>query len=109
MRSIAQSKYGDGPGSASNSLDLLTSQSLINMDEEIALSLEQVEPDFDLEYGLLEPQQTVLVRAYADDADDQMLAEIKPRYIVMYEPNQDFVRRIEVGFLKMWEKLSLLL
>jgi DNA excision repair protein ERCC-4 len=39
----------------------------------------------------------VLVRAYSDDTDDQMLAEIRPRFIVMFEPNQDFVRRIEVS------------
>jgi len=38
----------------------------------------------------------VIVRAYSDDSDDQVLAEIKPKYIVMFEPSQDFVRRIEV-------------
>ena len=38
----------------------------------------------------------MIVRAYSDDSDDQVLAEIKPKYIVMFEPSQDFVRRIEV-------------
>lgn len=28
-----------------------------------------------------------------------MLAELQPRFIVMYEPNQDFIRRIEVGIV----------
>ncbi|EPQ51671.1 hypothetical protein GLOTRDRAFT_117975 [Gloeophyllum trabeum ATCC 11539] len=51
---------------------------------------------FDSVYGLLAPQQTIVVRAYSDDTDDMMLAEIQPRFIVMFEPNQDFVRRIEV-------------
>ncbi|KAI8974614.1 hypothetical protein BD414DRAFT_181511 [Trametes punicea] len=55
-----------------------------------------MDDDFDAHYGLLAPAQTVLVRAYSDDTDDQMLQEIKPRFIVMYEPNLEFIRRIEV-------------
>ena len=57
----------------------------------------EIEPGLDPDYGLLTPQQTIIVRAYSDDGDDQVLAEIRPRFIVMYEPNQDFIRRIEVG------------
>lgn len=53
--------------------------------------------DLDANYGLVVPEQIVLVRAYSDDTDDQMLAEIQPRYIIMFEPNLDFVRRIEVN------------
>jgi len=56
------------------------------------------ESEFDTHYGLLTPEQTVVVRAYSDDSDDQVLAEIQPKYIVMFEPNQDFVRRIEASF-----------
>jgi DNA excision repair protein ERCC-4 len=37
----------------------------------------------------------VVVRAYTDDMDDQTLAELQPRFIVMFEPNLDFVGRIE--------------
>src|SRR6267154_6878796 len=66
----------------------------------LALSLEDSLPPDDAEfeplYGLLVPAQTVIVRAYADDSDDRMLAELQPRFVVMYEPNQDFIRRIEV-------------
>lgn len=85
---------------------LLTS---IDEDHDLALALALSEDDpaaflamqseFDDFYGLVPPPQTVLVRAYSDDGDDRMLAEIKPRFIVMFEPNQDFVRRIEVDFL----------
>lgn len=56
----------------------------------------ELESEFDTHYGLLAPQQTVIVRAYGGDADDRMLADLRPRFIVMYEPNMDFVRRIEV-------------
>ncbi|CAE6359210.1 unnamed protein product, partial [Rhizoctonia solani] len=52
---------------------------------------EQEEED----YGLLEDERVILVRTYGDDGDDQLLSEIRPRYIVMMEPNLDFVRRVE--------------
>ena len=55
-----------------------------------------MDEDFDAHYGLLTPPQTVVVRPYSDDSDDQVLQEIKPRFIVMYEPNLEFIRRIEV-------------
>ena len=55
------------------------------------------EEEFDVHYGLLPPEETVLIRAYSDDSDDRMLAEIEPRFIVMFEPNMEFIRRIEVS------------
>lgn len=56
-----------------------------------------LESDFDNNYGLLKPEETVLIRAYSDDTDDRMLIEIKPKFIVMFEPDMDFVRRVEVS------------
>ena len=55
-----------------------------------------LENEFDVHYGLLAPEQTVIVRAYSDDSDDRMLAEVQPKFIVMFEPNMEFIRRIEV-------------
>jgi DNA excision repair protein ERCC-4 len=60
---------------------------------------ETLESDFDRNYGLLKPEETVLIRAYSDDTDDRMLIEVKPKFIVMFEPDMDFVRRVEVSFL----------
>jgi DNA excision repair protein ERCC-4 len=65
--------------------------------------------DFDANYGLLAPAQTVLVRAYGDDADDRMLDEIRPRFIIMFEPNLDFVRRIEVRWLTVLALITVLI
>jgi DNA excision repair protein ERCC-4 len=56
-----------------------------------------LEGEFDTNYGLLKPEETVLIRAYSDDTDDRMLTEIKPKFIVMFEPDMDFVRRVEVS------------
>ncbi|KAI9511512.1 hypothetical protein F5148DRAFT_1171066 [Russula earlei] len=82
--------------------EFLSTQDNASADAELALalsleaSLPPDEAEFEPVYGLLVPAQTVIVRAYADDGDDRMLAELQPRFIVMYEPNQDFIRRIEV-------------
>ncbi|KAG1908919.1 uncharacterized protein F5891DRAFT_1098557 [Suillus fuscotomentosus] len=80
---------------ASQPSDLLVSSDADALLLETLLSSE-AEIDFDTHYGLLAPSQTVVVRAYTDDTDDQILAELQPRFIVMFEPNLDFVRRIEV-------------
>ena len=83
----------------------LSTQDNTSADAELALALsleDSLPPDdteFEPLYGLLVPAQTVIVRAYADDSDDRMLAELQPRFIVMYEPNQDFIRRIEVSII----------
>lgn len=61
--------------------------------------------DFDINYGLLEPQETVVIRAYSNDADDRMLAELQPRFIVMYEPCMEFARRVEVNYFISGPKL----
>ncbi|CDO77794.1 hypothetical protein BN946_scf184713.g2 [Trametes cinnabarina] len=55
-----------------------------------------MDDDFDTHNGLLRPAQTVVVRPYSDDTDDRMLQEVKPRFIVMHEPNLEYIRCIEL-------------
>lgn len=50
----------------------------------------------DEHYGLVAPEQLVVVRSYSDDTDSRVLTELQPRFIILFEPNLDFVRRIEV-------------
>ena len=38
----------------------------------------------------------VLILPYDGDMDDRVLEEMKPRFVVMYEPNPAFIRRVEV-------------
>ena len=65
--------------------------------------------DFGTEYGMLAPEQTIIVRGYSDDSDDTVLAEIQPRYVIMYEPNLEFVRRLEVRvFAAVYRSLELI-
>ncbi|KAF8999609.1 hypothetical protein BDQ17DRAFT_1499549 [Cyathus striatus] len=71
------------------------STSAVEPDPEIVL-LDVLDTEFDANYGLIPPEQIVLVRAYGDDSDDRLLAELQPRFIIMFEPCMEFVRRVEV-------------
>jgi DNA excision repair protein ERCC-4 len=41
-------------------------------------------------------QDLIVIHAYDGDMDEHVLEEVKPRYIIMYEPDTSFVRRVEV-------------
>ena len=47
-------------------------------------------------YELYEMKDLIVVHPYDGDMDDHLLDEIKPRYIIMYEPDAAFIRRVEV-------------
>lgn len=53
--------------------------------------------DFDTYFGLLSMQNLVIARTYKGDEDDKVLQELKPRFIVTYDPDPAFIRRIEVN------------
>jgi len=62
--------------------------------QEIAVDpLEHME-DF---YELFELKNLVVVHPFSGDMDDRLLEELKPRWIVMYNPDTAFVRRVEVS------------
>ncbi|KAL0937574.1 DNA repair protein [Colletotrichum truncatum] len=52
--------------------------------------------DMDDYFQLYEMQDLVVVHAYDGDHDEHVLEEVKPRYIIMYEPDAAFIRRVEV-------------
>jgi DNA excision repair protein ERCC-4 len=82
--------------------DVATLGPLLVMGEEqevVDLDFIALEDQFGDYYGLLVPEETVLIRAYSDDSDDRVLSEINPRFIVMFEPNMEFIRRIEVWLI----------
>ena len=47
-------------------------------------------------FGLLSNEDLVIIRPYMDDEDDRVLDELRPKYIILYDPNPAFVRRVEV-------------
>jgi len=52
--------------------------------------------DMETFYELYEMKELLLIHPYDGDMDERLLEEIKPRYIIMYEPDAAFIRRIEV-------------
>ncbi|KIX10656.1 uncharacterized protein Z518_01740 [Rhinocladiella mackenziei CBS 650.93] len=47
-------------------------------------------------FELYSPNDQIVVHPYDGDQDDQLLEEIRPKYIIMYSPSADFIRRVEV-------------
>lgn len=61
--------------------------------EEVILDdLEDME-DF---YELYDMNDLVMIHPYDGDMDEHILEEARPRYIIMYEPDPAFIRRVEV-------------
>lgn len=61
--------------------------------DEIAVdSLEDMEDYFQL----YEMNDLVVVHPYDGDMDEHVLEEVRPRYVIMYEPDAAFIRRVEV-------------
>ncbi|SCV74432.1 BQ2448_8071 [Microbotryum intermedium] len=46
-------------------------------------------------FGLLDNEDLVLIRPYSDDDDDKVLEELRPKYVVLFDPDPAFVRRLE--------------
>ncbi|TDZ60616.1 DNA repair protein rad16 [Colletotrichum trifolii] len=70
----------------------ITEEEAVQKPEIITDPLENME-DY---YQLYEMQDLVVVHAYDGDHDEHVLEEVKPRYIIMYEPDAAFIRRVEV-------------
>jgi DNA excision repair protein ERCC-4 len=51
--------------------------------------------EFDSFFGLLSMEDLIVVRPYSGDDDDYNLQELRPRFIIMYDPEPSFVRRVE--------------
>jgi DNA excision repair protein ERCC-4 len=47
-------------------------------------------------YELFDMNSLVVIHPYEGDMDEHVLEETKPRYVIMYEPDAAFIRRIEV-------------
>ncbi|KAK5998790.1 DNA repair protein rad16 [Cladobotryum mycophilum] len=90
--SIAQ--YFEKPGEVADLMAevQITDEEAQHKDDIIADPLENME-DY---YQLYEMQDLVVVHAYDGDQDEHVLEEVKPRYIIMYEPDASFIRRVEV-------------
>ena len=64
--------------------------------EEVDESQVIFEDDADDYFELYDNENVVVVLPYDGDMDDRVLEEMRPRFVVMYEPNPAFIRRVEV-------------
>ena len=64
----------------------------VQKEEIVVDDLEDAE-DF---YELYEMNDLVMIHPYDGDMDEHILEEVRPRYIIMYEPDAAFIRRVEV-------------
>ncbi|KAK6537764.1 hypothetical protein TWF694_010673 [Orbilia ellipsospora] len=48
------------------------------------------------EFKMHDVDETIVIYPYGTDSDDSLLEELKPRNVIMYNPNAAFIRRIEV-------------
>lgn len=69
-----------------------TEADALQKDEMVVDSLENMEDYFEL-YDM---RDLVVVHPYDGDMDEHVLEEVRPRYVVMYEPDAAFIRRVEV-------------
>lgn len=70
----------------------ITEEEAKQKDDVVADPLDNME-DY---YQLYDMRDLVVIHAYDGDQDEHVLEEVKPRYIVMYEPDASFIRRVEV-------------
>ncbi|KAF2098144.1 DNA repair endonuclease XPF [Rhizodiscina lignyota] len=52
--------------------------------------------DMDDYYELYDMNDLLLIHPYDGDMNEHLLEEVKPRYVIMYEPDVTFVRQLEV-------------
>jgi DNA excision repair protein ERCC-4 len=64
--------------------------------EELDESQLTFEDDFEDFFELYDNDNVVVVLPYDGDMDDRILEEMRPRFVIMYEPNPAFIRRVEV-------------
>lgn len=58
-----------------------------------------VDPMENLEdyFELYEMSDLIVVHPYDGDVDEHILEELKPRFVIMYDPDSAFIRRVEVS------------
>ena len=61
-------------------------------DNVVVDDLEDLEDYFEL----FEMNDLVVIHPYDGDMDEHVLEEVRPRYVIMYEPDAAFIRRVEV-------------
>jgi len=73
--------------------DLQPNEADVDQKEEIAVDALDGMEDY---FQLYDMNDLVVVHPYDGDMDEHVLEEVRPRYVIMYEPDAAFIRRVEV-------------
>ncbi|KAJ5758907.1 hypothetical protein N7520_006063 [Penicillium odoratum] len=63
--------------------------------QKIEIDIDELE-DMEDYYQLYDMNDLITIHSYDGDMDEHILEEVRPRYIIMYEPDSAFIRRVEV-------------
>lgn len=74
-----------------------TQQTLLAPSAQQSLTDEFDEVAFQSYFGLIPAEDLVIIRPYSGEEDEMTLQDIRPRFIVMYDPDPAFIRRVEVS------------
>ncbi|RKP08935.1 hypothetical protein THASP1DRAFT_14944 [Thamnocephalis sphaerospora] len=94
----AEEKHRDGIASHLSSW-LIRCRNMPNLNivaESLGSNTAAPEERADNEFGLLDEDSTVMIRAYAGSSDARLLEDLRPLHIIIYEPDPTFVRQIEL-------------
>ena len=91
--SIAQ--YFEKPGEVAELMEEVQETEEAEAEERAEVVVDELD-DMEEYYQLYEMRDLVVVHAYEGDQDEHVLEEVKPRYVIMYEPDASFIRRVEV-------------
>ncbi|CAH1766664.1 7194_t:CDS:10 [Entrophospora sp. SA101] len=89
-------------GTNASSSNIKDKETFSNHNNDVLMtSYIDVDDEFDAKafskyFGLVPLESLILIRPILGDDDDKMLQAIKPRYVIMYHPDQGFIRRLEV-------------
>ena len=74
-----------------------TQQTLLAPSVQQSLTDDFDEAAFESHFGLIPAEDLVIIRPYSGEEDETTLQDIRPRFIVMYDPDPAFIRRVEVS------------
>lgn len=104
---------GGAVNSASGRVPDSSVQTQVELPAQVVSLLEEIQPteveeiqkeeidvddleDMEDYFELYEMNDLVMIHPYDGDMDEHILEEVRPRYIIMYEPDAAFIRRVEV-------------
>jgi DNA excision repair protein ERCC-4 len=104
---------GGTPGSAAARVPNSSVQTDVELPSQVTGLLDEIQPtnvektqkeeivlddldDMEDYYELYDMDDLIVVHPFDGDMDEHILEEVRPRYIIMYEPDSAFIRRVEV-------------